>query len=117
MSGLILPRRGFLRGLATLPLIGGGVALTGNPTAAAEPVTSELLWEYETWLLCEASAVGREVHPYQERGIVRCFGPACEWHRADPGPASSRAAVVLAAVGVDWKAEYGPKPKRKGGAA
>lgn len=29
-----LPRRGFLRRLATLPLIGGGVTLTGQPTAA-----------------------------------------------------------------------------------
>ncbi len=39
-------RRGFLRGLATLPLIGGGVTLIGNPTrAAAEPVTEDLLQE------------------------------------------------------------------------
>jgi len=28
-------RRGFLRGLAALPLIGGGVTLIGNPTRAA----------------------------------------------------------------------------------
>ena len=38
-----LARRGFLRGLAHLLLIGGGVTLIGNPTAAAEPVTEELL--------------------------------------------------------------------------
>ncbi len=40
-------RRGFLRGLVTLPLIGGGVTLIGNPTAAAEPVTKELLVNYQ----------------------------------------------------------------------
>lgn len=31
-------RRGFLRGLAGLPMIGGGVAIIGSPTAAAVPV-------------------------------------------------------------------------------
>jgi hypothetical protein len=31
----LLQRRGFLRALATLPLIGGGVTLIGNPTRAA----------------------------------------------------------------------------------
>ena len=32
-------RRSFLRQLASLPLIGGGVTLIGKPTAAAVPVT------------------------------------------------------------------------------
>ena len=36
-------RRTCLRGLASLPLIGGGVALIGNPTAAAVPITGPLL--------------------------------------------------------------------------
>jgi hypothetical protein len=36
-------RRGFLRGLTAFPLIGGGVTLIGNPTAAAEPVSRDLL--------------------------------------------------------------------------
>lgn len=35
-------RRGFLRGLVSLPLIGGGVTLIGAPTAAATPVTPDL---------------------------------------------------------------------------
>jgi hypothetical protein len=35
----LLQRRGFLRGLSTLPLIGGSVALVGNPVRADVPVT------------------------------------------------------------------------------
>lgn len=45
-----LSRRGFLRGLAHLPLVGGGVTLLGNLTGAAEPVTLELLQSYSAWL-------------------------------------------------------------------
>ena len=47
-------RRSFLRGLATLPLIGGGVTLIGNPTAAAVPVTDMLLQRYGLFLAIEA---------------------------------------------------------------
>jgi hypothetical protein len=36
----LLARRDFLRSLAHLPLIGGGVTILGNPTAAAVPVTT-----------------------------------------------------------------------------
>lgn len=43
-------RRGFLCQLASLPLIGGGVTLIGQPTASAEPVTPDLLEAYKTWL-------------------------------------------------------------------
>ena len=46
-------RRTFLRGLTTLPLIGGSVALLGSPTRAAEPVTEELLDSYSEWLYYE----------------------------------------------------------------
>ena len=53
MSHHTITRRGFLRGLTTLPLIGGGVTLIGNPTKAAEPVTSHLLDCYDTWLFYE----------------------------------------------------------------
>ena len=35
-------RRGFLRGLAALPLIGGSVAILGKPTQAAVPVTGRM---------------------------------------------------------------------------
>lgn len=36
-------RRGSLRGLTSLPLIGGGVSLIGRPTAVAEPLTRAAL--------------------------------------------------------------------------
>ena len=39
----LLARRGFLRQLAHLPLIGGGVTLLGNPTAAAVPALGAAL--------------------------------------------------------------------------
>src|SRR6478736_3917939 len=42
-----------IRSLTTLPLIGGGVTLIGNPTKAAEPVTRHLLDCYDTWLFYE----------------------------------------------------------------
>jgi hypothetical protein len=48
-----LPRRGFLRQLCRLPLIGGGVALLGAPTAVAEPVTPDLIDAYSRWLQLE----------------------------------------------------------------
>jgi hypothetical protein len=49
----VLPRRGFLRQLCHLPLIGGGVALLGAPTAVAEPVTPDLIAAYRRWLMLE----------------------------------------------------------------
>jgi hypothetical protein len=36
-----LERRGFLRGLAAIPLMSGGVTLIASPTKAAEPLTPE----------------------------------------------------------------------------
>jgi hypothetical protein len=48
-----LARGGFLRGLAGLPRLGGGVTLLGNPTRAAVPVTEEMLWNYREWLQME----------------------------------------------------------------
>lgn len=45
-------RRGFLRGLTTLPLI-GGVTLIGSPAKADVPTTDELLDSYDEWLFYE----------------------------------------------------------------
>jgi hypothetical protein len=53
MSDPILPRRGFLRQLCALPMLGGGVALLGAPTAIAEPVTPGLIDAYARWLTLE----------------------------------------------------------------
>ena len=58
---MILPRRAFLRGLTTLPLIGGAIELIGQPSAVAEPVTLGLMQNYNMWLWHEHHRVGREL--------------------------------------------------------
>lgn len=50
-------RRGFLSGLATLPLIGGSVALIGSPSAVAEPLNQRLLDAYDEFLDGERRAL------------------------------------------------------------
>lgn len=118
-------RRGFLSSLARLPLIGGGLALLGQPTAAATPVTLGLMRTYRDFLSRELLTVAAEIDMI--RAPWRHFGPAAHehWSLSDyrtfldriPGvtfvcedgpatraveaaPPSTRAAVVLAAAGV-----------------
>lgn len=117
-------RRGFLRGLVSLPLIGGGVTLIGRPTAAAEPITRQLLDAYDEWLDNERRFLKWE--RFGSGGIEPSYWPGCEvvWRNRATGetfdfrPASrvrsgqgqpgdspaSRAAVVLSAVGCGWRA-------------
>ena len=113
-------RRGFLRGLTTLPLIGGSVALIGAPAAVAEPVTPRLLREYHDWLMFERSCLIREIEggARTAHGPDGIYGSALRWHRArgerrldsegemmGDGVSfpSTRAALVLSAVGCDWR--------------
>ena len=98
-------RRGFLRGLVSLPLIGGGVTLIGSPSAVAEPASLHLLSEYESWLGIEHSRVARELRPGTDHAGWRLYGPAHDWHlrACRDVPPSTRAALVLAAVGCDWR--------------
>ena len=118
-------RRAFLRGLASLPLIGGGVTLIGNPTAAAVPVTRDLLHSYDSWLFFERRMVCFELakHDWPTarefeglRGGSSRHVPGDQWHfqwTGGRGPAgwidapqpSTRAAVVLSAVGCPLAAE------------
>ncbi len=120
-------RRTFLRGLVALPLIGGAVAILGNPTAAAVPVTDALHARYLAWLAHEHWAALREHHwresvaswrptpdaydasaeAYAAR--VESYSPVPSWWvppAPDVGqtiasaPPSSRAAVILSAAGV-----------------
>ncbi len=111
-------RRSFLRGLATLPLIGGSVAILGKPTAAAVPVTQDMLWGYKSWLHFEHKMLCHEMAGYDTkaaeviRGRFMFDNPGGEFHfqesprghqrlagwEAAPQP-STRAAVVLSAVG------------------
>ena len=111
-------RRTFLRGLASLPLIGGGVTLIGNPTAAAVPVTDTLLEAYNEWLDLERSwllferygqhtSLGdddRRPHVvWRDRQTGQCWTSrtASSFSGFDHRGAASRAAVVLAAAGAD----------------
>lgn len=98
-------RRGFLRGLVSLPLIGGGVTLIGSPSAVAEPVSLTLLAEYECWLGLEQMRVAREMRPDSPYFGWRLYGSAHDWHRysSHNQPPSTRAALVLATVGCDWR--------------
>ena len=110
-------RRTFLRGLATLPLIGGSVAILGRPTAVAVPVTMDLMQSYHAWLHHERRMLSYEMAGYDVRfvqGVERCThldNPGADYHfnfpsrgqrlagwETAPQP-STRAAVVLSAVG------------------
>lgn len=109
-------RRGFLRALTALPMIGGGVALIGSPEAVAEPVTKDLLIGYSDWLLLERRILlhemfpdpaerrfARDAHSGRNRKIEEFhLGPGypISWQSL-PMP-STRAALVLSAVGCDW---------------
>ena len=111
-------RRSFLRGLASLPLIGGSVAILGRPTAAAVPVTPELLERYSAWLAVEYGETLIELAPFQQPNKAYAEFDRV-WRRqwcqsigtlqsragdrfAEPPlvPPSSRAAVILSAAGL-----------------
>ena len=96
-------RRGFLSGLATLPLIGGSVALIGSPTAAAAPVTGGTIATYIAWLDAERRYVQWAVNG---KGFIPCLNPGHAFHGwggqsayAVAGEAIRRAPVILAAAG------------------
>ena len=101
-------RRTFLRGLAALPLIGGGVTLIGNPTAAAVPVTDDLLRNYDCFLAWERRKLVQQVYgpafADREPNWFPVPYPAMQWHYPSQGeapcpPVAARAAIVLSAVG------------------
>ena len=106
-------RRTFLRGLASLPLIGGGVTLIGQPTAAAVPVTDDILAAYDQWLFYERRFLLLEQYGHRGRAMVRdmeravpvgTFADRFHFPRdgswQDQPQPSSRAAVILSAAGV-----------------
>ena len=117
-------RRSFLRGLASLPLIGGSIAILGQPSAAAVPVTDTLLERYGLFLAIEAREAliecrerrcVREGHPdavaVMREWTERCiYAPDNPWMRGllnAGGTPSVRAAVVLSAAGVPLTREHG----------
>lgn len=115
MSG----RRDFLRGLVSLPLIGGSVSLIGAPSAAAEEATLPLMLQYANWLFMERRMVCIEVAAaagdWPNRDAlesVSFLSPGRDYpefhfprhgYWTDVPPPSTRAAVVLAASGFDWR--------------
>ncbi len=101
-------RRAFLASLAALPMLGGGVKLIGQPTAAAVPVSDGLLQNYEAWLAWERYQLQTEL--WGRDAADRCTTflavnlPGEQWHNPwhdgeTCPPASTRAALVLSAVG------------------
>lgn len=118
-------RRGFLRGLTTLPLIGGGVALIGNPTAAAVPVTGQTVATYLTWLHYEFRYVSWGCG---QPGYVPMLNHGAAFHDRERSVALAaraaihRAPVVLATVGCpmtcprgeDQASHFGPEHWQEG---
>lgn len=97
------PRRGFLRGLASLPLIGGSVTLIGRPTAAAVPVTGGTVATYLAWLHYEQRYL---MWGCNAQGTIPLINPGAIFHdggRKHPSVAAreaiNRAPVILAAAG------------------
>ena len=113
-------RRGFLRALAGLPLIGGNIALIGEPVAAATPISLDLLRRYAIFLGRELQAARIEMELirspryFADRGLSlndpETWRSEAWWMEIpkEPAvealitsrPASTRAAVVLSAAGV-----------------
>lgn len=128
-SGLPASRRGFLRSLTALPLIGGGLSLVGKPSAVAVPVTAELRTRYLGWLAREyaEALVEREFFSFMDAGYeagsphvaaylerkrhgLRYMTESYCGYECPPvpsAPPSTRAALVLSAVGADWKGGNG----------
>ena len=117
----MIPRRTFLGQLAGLPFVGGSIALIGQPSAVAAPVTPSLLEAYKTFLDHERRALAWEMagdpvfiarygfDPARGSRVDRCksvnaviFGGLVPTTPALSEP-SSRAALVLSAVGQDWR--------------
>ena len=107
-------RRSFLCGLASLPLIGGGISLIGNPTKAAVPVSDDLLKRYVAFLAHEHRAALFEFETVRDSPSRnrRASDVPMLWLPDDARAQSlcehiapsTRAAVVLSAVGLPiWR--------------
>ena len=100
-------RRGFLRGLTTLPLIGGSVALIGAPSAVAASVTPGMLATYSAWLDIERRALHDASCANRAANFIPYINPGANYHWGEESfdrrrwgvEAQMRAPIVLAAVG------------------
>lgn len=123
VAGGAMLRRGFLRQLCTLPMLGGSIALIGAPVAVAEPVTPALFHRYAAWIAREHVEVIAELTRFKHRGDEyleeyvehdRRWAEGYGFFRTDDAIArahpmaalpSTRAALVLSAVGCDWRGQ------------
>ncbi|TDR89104.1 hypothetical protein [Enterovirga rhinocerotis] len=72
--------------------------------SASPDADRRLLEEYGNWLSIERHRVVEALGLEPRRDFISLHGPAFEWHQHHPGEACRRAATVLDAVGVDWRA-------------
>ena len=127
-----MPRRGFLAGLTKLSLIGGSVALIGQPRGVAEAATPNMLEAYKTWLEFERRALCWEMaaeplwqHRYRNfessdrielskaiDGSFMFVGRS-HTHPFDAGAPSTRAALVMSAVGCEWRESEARAARRR----
>lgn len=126
MLAASMPRRSFLAGLTKLSLVGGSVALLGQPSAVGEPVTLQMLEAYKTWLHYEYRHLAWEMaalpavadrygglHGDRFRALksgVTHFGTgdASSFHGPRCQSAVDRAALVLSTVGCVWHDDEAP---------
>ena len=119
-----MPRRGFLRALANLPLIGGSIMLLGTPSAAAVSISVDLLRKYRLFLNKELFATQIEIEsvvsPFHFANMGFSLSDPSSWSGlpmwwptpddsvldslVTQKPPSSRAAVVLSAAGLSLAA-------------
>ena len=110
-----------MQGLATLPLIGGSIALIGQLSAVAVRPDLELIARYTQWLAIEfGKSIIERTYLRQLRDdpafAVHARDWRREWCRETPPlacfgsfapslapPPSSRAALVVSAVGHEWR--------------
>lgn len=112
-----------LHGLTTLPLVGGGVTLIGNPTAVNLDPTPVMLEAYSAWLNFELMYLNASIHPPTRDGgvsmAVAMRNDGAKFHlqemAASPSgsmeaawqrlglAAQRRAALVLSTVGCGWE--------------
>ncbi|MHC2017158.1 hypothetical protein [Methylobacterium sp. CM6247] len=120
-------RRGFLSGLASLPLIGGSVTLIGKPTAAAVSVTGGTVATYLAWLHFEQRYLMWGING---DGFIPMMNPGAVFHGRDgqhprdsAREAIQRAPIMLAAAGCPLThpeaeeqcgVQYGPLRWREG---
>lgn len=111
-----------LRSLTTLPLVGGSVAVIGNPTAVDFEPTPVMLEAYSAWLNFELTYLNASILPPTRHGGVsmavatRNDGAKFHLREMASSPSGSmeaawqrlglaaqrRAALVLSTVGCGW---------------